>query len=102
MEPVLPDAPAALGEKSGLGTPHYRERVTWSCMGGKMGQVETVQKIYEAFGKGDVPAILDQLADDVEWDRDAPSYGVPIYEPGTGKDHVRRFFETTQVSGVRT
>ena len=57
-----------------------------------MGKVETVQMIYEAFGRGDVPAILDQLAEDVEWDLDAPSYGVPIYEPGVGRAHAQRFF----------
>jgi ketosteroid isomerase-like protein len=33
-----------------------------------MGNLETVQKVYEAFGRGDVPAILDELADDVRWD----------------------------------
>jgi uncharacterized protein len=59
-----------------------------------VGNVETVQAIYEAFGKGDVPAILDKLAEDVEWDLDAPSYGVPIYEPGVGRAHAQRFFES--------
>jgi ketosteroid isomerase-like protein len=28
----------------------------------------TVQSIYEAFGKGDIPAILEVLADDIEWE----------------------------------
>jgi hypothetical protein len=28
----------------------------------------TIAAIYEAFGRGDVPAILDHLADDVTWD----------------------------------
>jgi ketosteroid isomerase-like protein len=28
----------------------------------------TVQGIYEAFAKGDIPAILDVLAEDVEWE----------------------------------
>jgi ketosteroid isomerase-like protein len=54
--------------------------------------VETVQAIYDAFGRGDIPAIVDQLADDVEWDQDAPDYGVPIYQSGTGKEHAERFF----------
>lgn len=54
--------------------------------------VKTVQVVYEAFGRGDVPTILDQLADDVVWDQDAPGYGVDIYEPGAGKPHVERFF----------
>jgi ketosteroid isomerase-like protein len=58
-----------------------------------MSNVETVQAIYEAFGQGDIPPILDRLAEDVEWDLDAPSYGIPIYEPGVGRDHARRFFE---------
>jgi uncharacterized protein len=33
----------------------------------------TVKGIYEAFGKGDVEAILDQLADDVDWAAEAKS-----------------------------
>ena len=32
-----------------------------------MSPIETVQKMYAAFGKGEVPAILACLADDVEW-----------------------------------
>ena len=33
-----------------------------------MNHIETVQKIYEAFGKGDVPAILGHLSDDADWE----------------------------------
>jgi ketosteroid isomerase-like protein len=58
-----------------------------------MGHVETVQAMYEAFGAGGVAAVLDRLADGVEWDRDAPGYGIPIFEPGTGKEHAAGFFE---------
>lgn len=61
-----------------------------------MNHIETVQAIYTAFGKGDVPAILAHLADGIAWDQDAPAYGVPIYEPGTGKAHVGKFFESIQ------
>jgi ketosteroid isomerase-like protein len=61
-----------------------------------MGNLETVRAIYDAFGRGDIPAILDQLAEDVAWDLDAPGYGIPIYEPGVGKEHVQRFFEALQ------
>jgi ketosteroid isomerase-like protein len=61
-----------------------------------MGNLESVQAVYEAFGRGDVPAILEVLADDVEWDQDAPGYGIPIYEPGVGKEHVKRFFNAVQ------
>jgi ketosteroid isomerase-like protein len=58
-----------------------------------MGNVESVQALYDAFGRGDTASILDQLADDVQWDQETPSYGIRIYEPGSGKDHVKRFFE---------
>jgi uncharacterized protein len=56
--------------------------------------VETVQAIYGAFGRGDVPFILGQLADDVSWDQELPSYGVDYIEPGRGLDHVKKFFAT--------
>jgi ketosteroid isomerase-like protein len=58
--------------------------------------IASVQALYEAFGRGDIDAILELLAEDVEWDRDAPSYGIPIYEPGTGREHARRFFESLE------
>ena len=63
-----------------------------------MSNLATVQGIYEAFGKGDVPAILDVLADDVEWeaweDNSAVKAGVPWMVPRHGKQEVVRFFET--------
>ncbi len=42
-----------------------------------MNHVETVQQMYEAFGKGDVPAILAHLASDVEWEYGVNSTDVP-------------------------
>jgi ketosteroid isomerase-like protein len=33
-----------------------------------MNHIATVQEIYGAFGRGDVPAILDRLAQDVAWE----------------------------------
>jgi uncharacterized protein len=57
----------------------------------------TVQGIYEAFGKGDVPAILDVLEDDVQWesweDNSASNAGVPTMIPRKGRDEVVQFFE---------
>ena len=35
--------------------------------------IETVQKIYEAFGRGDVATILDQCTEDVDWASEADS-----------------------------
>lgn len=57
-----------------------------------MTQIETVQAIYEAFGRGDVPGILAHLADDVVWDHDSPGFGLPWYAPRTGAAEVPGFF----------
>ena len=58
--------------------------------------LETVQAIYEAFGRGDVPAILEMMSDDVEFDPWADSFshraGVPWVERRTGRDGVAEFF----------
>ena len=54
--------------------------------------IATVQAIYEAFGRGDVAAILEHLAEDVAWDQDTPSWGLPWYEPRSGRDAVPGFF----------
>ncbi len=63
-----------------------------------MSNLETVAGIYEAFGKGDVPAILAVLADDVEWEawesNSSVEAGVPWMTPRHGKDDVVGFFET--------
>jgi uncharacterized protein len=58
-----------------------------------MSNSETVREIYEAFGRGDVSFILDQLADDVSWDERLPDHGVIYLQAGRGRDHVATFFE---------
>ena len=58
-----------------------------------MSNIPTVQAIYEAFGTGNVPAIIEKLADDVEWERGGKDHGVPWLTPGRGKAHVGKFFE---------
>jgi ketosteroid isomerase-like protein len=56
-----------------------------------------VQSIYAAFGRGDVPAILDRLADDVRWeawdDNSAQKAGVPWLQPRRDKAGVLAFFQ---------
>jgi ketosteroid isomerase-like protein len=58
---------------------------------------ETVQAIYEAFGQGDVPAILDKLAPDVRWehwaDNRAQAEEVPWMRARTGQGEVAEFFK---------
>lgn len=58
-----------------------------------MSNVDTVKAMYEAFGRGDVPAILDHLADDVSWDADYDSPAAPWLEPRRGKANIPAFFE---------
>jgi ketosteroid isomerase-like protein len=59
--------------------------------------LQTVQEIYEAFGRGDVQAIVDRMADDVQWERwetgnAAQDADVPYMRPRTGPDGVTGFF----------
>ena len=54
--------------------------------------IEAVQKIYEAFGKGDVDTILGMLADDVDWSAEAQGNRAPWYGRRT-KAEVPAFFQ---------
>jgi uncharacterized protein len=54
------------------------------------GNVELVQSAYEAFGRGDIPAILDLLADDVDWN---VTEVLPQGGHWSGKQDVGGFFE---------
>lgn len=63
-----------------------------------MSNVETVQRIYEAFGRGDVPAILAGLAEDVRWEEHptrnaAQDHDVPYMRPRSGREAVVGFFQ---------
>ena len=53
---------------------------------------ETVAGIYQSFVRGDVPAILDQLADDIEWLHAVPDHGLPWYRTRSGHAGVVDFF----------
>ena len=54
--------------------------------------IKTVQSVYEAFGRGDVAAIVDAVTDDVDWAAEAASSGAPWYGPRHGKEGVAEFF----------
>jgi uncharacterized protein len=63
-----------------------------------MSNAKTVQAIYEAFGRGDVPAILDRMSEAVEWEQWAnpnggQDAGVPWLVRRSGKEGVAEFFE---------
>jgi ketosteroid isomerase-like protein len=59
--------------------------------------LQTVEQIYVAFGKGDVGAIVDLMADDVRWeawaDNSAQTAGVPWLTSRHGKGGVIEFFQ---------
>jgi ketosteroid isomerase-like protein len=58
--------------------------------------VEKVQGIYQAFGRGDIPAILEQLAEDIDWDYGHGAIGVPWLERRHGRAGVAAFFEAAR------
>ncbi len=56
-------------------------------------KIESVQRLYEAYGRGDVDAVLAELADNVEWAAEAASTSAPWYGTFNGKGEVPRFFK---------
>lgn len=59
-----------------------------------MAHADSVREIYQAFTRGDTDAILDRLADDIEWEYGVNSTDVPWLQPRRGKDQVPEFFES--------
>lgn len=59
-----------------------------------MSNLSTVQEIYEAFGRGDVPAILSRLAESVEWEYGATSLDVPWLQARQGREGAAAFFSS--------
>jgi uncharacterized protein len=56
-------------------------------------KIESVQRLYAAYGRGDVDAVLADLADDVDWAAEASGDAVPWWGPHLGKQEIPRFFE---------
>ena len=59
-----------------------------------MSNVATVQDIYDAFGKGDVPRILAHVAEDAVWEYGAGPSDVPWLQPRRGKGGVAEFLSS--------
>ena len=55
--------------------------------------IKIIQDVYDAFGRGDVAAVLDAVADDVDWAAEAAGSGAPWYGVRHGKGEVTAFFE---------
>ncbi|MDG4553109.1 MAG: nuclear transport factor 2 family protein [Candidatus Competibacter sp.] len=58
-----------------------------------MSNIQTVQNIYAAFGRGDIPAILECLEENVIWEYDKVDSEIPWLEPRQGRTEVAKFFE---------
>ncbi len=58
----------------------------------KHSNLEIVQGLFAAFGKGDLPTVLSALAPEVEWRVSGPGE-VPYAGTRRGRDQVRHFFE---------
>jgi ketosteroid isomerase-like protein len=54
---------------------------------------DRVQAIYEAFGRGDVPSILEAVSDDVDWEYAGATDQVPWLVHRRGRAGVGKFFE---------
>ena len=52
---------------------------------------DVVQQGYEALGRGDIPALLDLLTDDVEWIHQGPSV-IPVAGTRHGHEAVAEYF----------
>lgn len=58
--------------------------------------VETVQEMYAAFGRGDMDAVLNALTEDVDWLGYGPD-DIPLYGQRHGRDGVAQFFADAEV-----
>jgi ketosteroid isomerase-like protein len=61
-----------------------------------MSNIETVQSMYAAFGRGDIEAILARLSESVEWEYGVSSTDVPWLQPRTGRTGAAEFFQSLQ------
>ncbi|MDQ3815947.1 MAG: nuclear transport factor 2 family protein [Armatimonadota bacterium] len=53
--------------------------------------IQTIQALYEAFGQGDLPTILEGVTDDVDWRASGPQE-IPYAGNWRGRDRVAQFF----------
>jgi len=67
----------------------------------RMSNLQTTQEIYEAFGRGDVPAILSKLSETVDWEYGATSSEVPWLQHRQGRDGAAAFFSSLGAIQIR-
>lgn len=57
-----------------------------------MSPKQTVEQIYAAFSRGDIPAILEALSSDIAWDEPPQQTTVPWLQPRRGHAGAQAFF----------
>jgi hypothetical protein len=64
-----------------------------------------IGKLYELFGKGDVPAILEHVSEDAQWEHweknSAQANGVPYLQAGKGKKGAADFLASLAAVEIR-
>jgi ketosteroid isomerase-like protein len=55
--------------------------------------IKLVRTAYEAFGRGDIPAVLEVIDDDCDWGVEASSQLAPYYGSRHGKGEILAFFQ---------
>jgi len=55
-------------------------------------KIDTVERVYQAFGEGDLDTILGAMTEDVDWAAETSSTAAPWYGVRHGKDQVSSFF----------
>jgi ketosteroid isomerase-like protein len=59
-----------------------------------MSNLATVQDIYDAFGKGDVPRILGHISEGVAWEHGAGASDIPWLQPRSGREGAAAFLSS--------
>ena len=54
---------------------------------------KTIEAVYAAFGRGDVPFILERVADGTHWDFSVAKSDVPWHAPVASKQGLPQFFQ---------
>ena len=62
-------------------------------MSNEQGNVQIVQRGYAAFGRGDIPAVLEMLTEDVEWVGAGSAEVLPWAGQRRGREQVGQFFQ---------
>ena len=62
--------------------------------------IDTIKAMYEAFGRGDVEAILERCTDDVDWSSDVAAPVAPWQGQKHGKAELTTFFSGIAESGT--